>query len=162
MAGLRAIAIFEAAKGIGVLLVELGLLTLLHRDVGAIADELVRRLHVNPAQHFPHVFLQVAHHTTDARIWALAGGAAAYSTVRLIEAYGLWHARVWAEWFALLSGLLYLPWEIYELLQSASLLHWGILAMNLVIVLYMAYIRVRACWFCEDEEPAPAANIQGS
>jgi Predicted membrane protein (DUF2127) len=37
VAGLRAIAVFEAAKGMVVLLAGLGLLSLLHHDVGALA-----------------------------------------------------------------------------------------------------------------------------
>ncbi len=154
--GLRAVAIFEAAKGSLVILAATGLLTMLHRDVGAIAEDLVRRLHLNPDHHVPHAFVQAAHHMTDARLWAIAGGAVAYATVRFIEAYGLWHALVWAEWFALLSGLLYLPWEIYNIIVRPSPLHFGVLAINVAIVLYMIYIRVRASWFCgPDVKPVP-------
>ena len=74
----------------------------------------------------------------------LAGGAAAYSTVRFVEAYGLWHCRVWAEWFALLSGMLYLPWEIYEIIDRPTPIRFGILIANLAIVIYMLIIRLQA------------------
>src|ERR1043166_1027789 len=113
-AGLRTIAVLEAAKGGLVLLVGVGLLSLLHRDVGLMAAHLVQRIHLNPARRYPFIFLQAAARVTDAKLWALAGGAIAYATVRFIAAYGLGHRLVWAEWFALLSGSLYLPWEIYE------------------------------------------------
>ena len=63
---------------------------------------------------------------------------------RFIEAYGLWHMRVWAEWFALLSGGIYLPWEILELIERPTRLHWALFLSNVVIVSYMLYIRVRA------------------
>ncbi len=157
LAGLRAVALFEAAKGTLVLLVEIGLLSMLGRDVGGIAEDIVHRLHMNPERHLPHALLSAAQNMTDARLWALAGAAAAYATVRFVEAYGLWHARVWAEWFALLSGLLYLPWEIYQIIVRPSPMHFGILAINLAIVFYMLYIRVKACWFCDDEPEAPVA-----
>jgi uncharacterized membrane protein (DUF2068 family) len=61
-----------------------------------------------------------------------------------VEAYGLWNARVWAEWFALLSGCLYLPWEIYEVAIHPSWIKYGLFATNLAVVLYMLYVRVEA------------------
>ena len=143
-AGLRTVAIFEAVKGLLVLLVEFGLLTLLHKDVAAVAERVVRRLHMNPDHRFSHVILEAAYRMTDAKLWALAAGAAAYSTVRFVEAYGLWNKRVWAEWFALLSGCLYLPWEIYEIADRPTPLRLAVFAGNLIIVLYMLKIRLDA------------------
>jgi uncharacterized membrane protein (DUF2068 family) len=143
-AGLRAVASFEALKGLLVLLVSFGLFSLLHKDVADFAERLVHHLHLNPARHLSQVFLRAAQQVTDARLWALALGALAYSTVRFIEAYGLWNARVWAEWFALLSGVLYLPLEIYELLEKASLFRWSVLLINVGIVSYMLYLRLAA------------------
>jgi len=37
-------------------------------------------------------------------LWALALAAMLYAAVRFAEAYGLWHGRSWAEWFAILTG----------------------------------------------------------
>ncbi|MCZ7627423.1 MAG: DUF2127 domain-containing protein [Candidatus Methylomirabilis sp.] len=47
--------------------------------------------------------------------------AAGYASVRFVEAYGLWLERRWAEWFAAVSGGIYIPFEIYELLYGESL-----------------------------------------
>ena len=140
-AGLRSIAVLEALKGIAVLAVGFGVLHLIHKDVGEAAERLVRRLHMNPDRHMSRVFIDAAEKMTDAKIWALAAGALAYSTVRFVEAYGLWNRRVWAEWFALLSGALYLPWELYEAIDHPSPLHEVLLLVNLIIVLYMGWVR---------------------
>ena len=158
--GLRAVATFEALKGALVLLVGFGVLSLLHKDVGDLAERVVARLHMNPARHVAQVFVQAASKVTDARLWAMAAGAAAYSAVRFVEAYGLWHMRVWAEWFALLSGALYLPWEIFELIDRPTRIHWVLFLSNLVIVLYMLYIRVRASWPVQPGGPKdPTAGV---
>ncbi|MDQ2946840.1 MAG: DUF2127 domain-containing protein [Acidobacteriota bacterium] len=143
-AGLRTVAVFETVKGLLVLLVEFGLLSLLHKDVALVAERVVRLFHMNPDHRFSHVILEAAYRMTDAKLWALAAGAAAYSTVRFVEAYGLWHRRVWAEWFALLSGCLYLPWEVYELVDHPTPIRWAVLTGNLIIVLYMLKIRLDA------------------
>jgi uncharacterized membrane protein (DUF2068 family) len=144
LAGLRTIAVLEAAKGGLVLLVGVGLLSVLHRDVGAVAAHLVQRLHLNPARRYPFIFLQAAARVTNAKLWALAGGAMAYATVRFIEAYGLWQRRVWAEWFALLSTSLYLPLELYEVVERATTSAAVVLLLNTLIVLYLLSCRLTA------------------
>jgi uncharacterized membrane protein (DUF2068 family) len=141
---LRAIAIFEGAKGLLVLLLGLGLLSLIHKDVECAAEGLLAHLHINPDRRLSHAFLHAAANVTDAGLWGMAGAALAYWVVRFTEAWGLWHKRVWAEWFALLSGALYLPWEIVKLAERPNVLHAAVFAGNLAIVAYMAYVRLKA------------------
>jgi uncharacterized membrane protein (DUF2068 family) len=137
--GLRAVAVYEAAKGILVLAVGLGLLGLIHRDLQQTAEHIVKHLHLNPSAHFPRVFLAVASKLDDARLWVLAGGAAAYSALRLIEAVGLWKGRRWAEWLGALSGGIYVPVEIYEAAQKATATRLGLLVLNLAMVAYLLW-----------------------
>jgi len=141
-AGLRAVAVFEAAKGILVLAAGFGVLSLLHHDAERAAESVVRHLHLNPARHYPQIFLEAAKHVTDRRLWFLASGAFAYAVVRAVEAYGLWRARVWAEWFAILSGAIYVPVEIYGLARHASGLKAAVLVINLGIVAYVSWVRL--------------------
>lgn len=140
---LRSIALYEAGKGALILLTGLGLLSLLHRDVEHFAEQLLRHLHLNPASHYPHIFLDAANHLTEPRILLLAVGAAAYSAVRFVEAYGLWRGRQWAEWFAALSGGIYIPFEIRELQVRMTVLSLGALVVNMAIVLFMLYCMIR-------------------
>lgn len=137
---LRGVATLELAKGLLVLLAACGILFLVGRDPWDIADGLLHLLHISPDHHFAQVFLDWADTLTDAKLWAVAGVASAYSVLRFTEAYGLWYARAWAEWIALVSGAIYLPFEIYKLLHRQSLLHISILLINLAIVIYMAYL----------------------
>jgi hypothetical protein len=46
-------------------------LILIHRDLQAVADSIVRHLNLNQAKHYPHFFLDAAARTTDARLWAM-------------------------------------------------------------------------------------------
>lgn len=140
LTGVRAIALFEAAKGGLVLIAGLGLLSLVHRDVQAFAEALVRHSHLNPASHYPEIFVQAASRVTDTHLWLLAGAAGMYALVRGVEAYGLWFERRWAEWFALVAGGLYVPVEIYELIRHPTRLKVLVLATNVGIVLYMIYV----------------------
>lgn len=143
---LRTVATIEATKGVVVLALAIGLIFLVHKDLAVIADRIVELLHLNPYGRVSDFFYNAADRATTKGIWTLAAGAFAYSVVRFVEAYGLWHDLDWAEWFALLSGCLYLPWEIYRLFRRSDLLNWGILIINIAIVLYMAKLRLHIGW----------------
>lgn len=142
--GLRTVATVEAIKGMLVVLLAGGLLMLIHKDLDEVADKLTDFLRVDPDGRLSNLLYRLADKATDKELWLLAAGALVYSTVRFVEAYGLWHERDWAEWFALLSGCLYLPYEIYSLLQHSDLVRWAVLAVNILIVLYMLKLRMES------------------
>jgi len=136
---IRAVALLEAAKGMLVVLTGFGALSLIHRDTQLFAERLVAHLHLNPAKHFPQIFIDAAAHLTDARLVMLAIFAATYGLVRFIEAYGLWRGRRWAEWFATVSGGIYIPFELYELFHRVSWISLWALAINMLVVGLMIY-----------------------
>lgn len=134
----RTVALFEAAKGTLVLVSGFGLLALAHHRAAQVATLILHRFHLNPASRYPRIFLDVAENLTDTRLWFLALFAFCYAAMRLVEAYGLWRERAWAEWFAVASGGLYVPIEIYELTRGVTWPKLLALMVNLGIVAVMA------------------------
>jgi uncharacterized membrane protein (DUF2068 family) len=55
----------------------------------------------------------------------------------LVEGYGLWKDRAWAEWLAAVSGAVYLPIELSHLIGSATPINAAVLASNVAVVAYM-------------------------
>jgi uncharacterized membrane protein (DUF2068 family) len=135
--GLKIVACFEAAKGLLVLLAGFGLLTYIHKDLFLAAERLVRHFHLNPASRYPHIFLDLAEHVTSGQLWLLALSAFLYALARLIEAYGLWHALKWAEWFGLLTGAMYVPLELYEISHGVTWPKTVLLIVNVGVVGYL-------------------------
>jgi len=140
--GIRTVALFEAFKGIIVLLAGFALLRLVHGELQLIADHIVSHLHMNPARHNPHIFLDAIARISDSRIRYFAALAFLYSVVRFIEAYGLWYFKTWAEWFAIISGGIYIPIEIIGLFRHATIIKGSVFIINLFIVLYLIYIQI--------------------
>ena len=135
----RIIAFVEAAKGVIVLLAATGILAFIHADWNELAARLVRLSHLNPASKYPHIFLDAVSHLQQPRLLWLAAGAATYSALRFIEAYGLFRERAWAEWLALIASGIFIPAEIVEVLRRPSLLSVGVLFVNVAIVAVMAH-----------------------
>lgn len=131
---LRAVALLESAKGLLVLLAGIGALSFIHHDAQRFAERLVGHLHLNPASRYPHIFLEFTAKVTDSRLRTLAELAAGYALVRFIEAFGVWQERRWAEWFAVVSGGIYIPFEIYNLFHGDAWLSLGALLGNVVVV----------------------------
>ena len=134
---IEAVAFFEAFKGAVVLVVATGLTLLMHRDLHAIAERLVAHTHLNPASRYPQIFLEAVDHLQNTHLSLLALGAAAYSALRFLEAYGLFRRAAWAEVLASLSGAIYVPFEIANLLRHFSWLSLGALVLNILVVLVM-------------------------
>jgi uncharacterized membrane protein (DUF2068 family) len=141
--GLHVVALFEGAKGLLVLLAGFGLLSFIHKDVHEAAVQLVKHFHFNPASHYPRIFLDLTEHVSDAKLWGMALAAAIYSVVRMIEAAGLWLRKSWAEWFAVLTGGIYIPVEIYEVVHRVSWPKVTVLAVNTGVVAYLLFVLIR-------------------
>ncbi len=135
---LRFVAVFELAKGVLVLCAGLGLLAFVHRGIQDVAEELLLHLHLNPASRIPGVFLKLVEQVASVDMWFLALGALTYATVRIAEGYGLWHDRVWAEWLGVASGLIYIPFEVYELAKSVTPLKLATFGLNVLVVAVLA------------------------
>jgi uncharacterized membrane protein (DUF2068 family) len=141
---LRAIASVEFTKGIVVLLAGCGVLSLMHRDVWGVADSLLGFLHISPDHRYAQMFLNWADDVTDTKLLVIACMAFLYSVIRFFEAYGLWRARPWAEWLAMISGGIYVPFEVFDLIHKPTIIRGGILLINLIVVAYMVYLRLYA------------------
>ena len=136
---MRVVALMEALKGGVVLGAGFGLLSLLHRDIEHVSMALVTRLHLDPDNHYAGIFLDAAAKLTDARLWALAAFALAYSVLRFSEGWGLWFGRRWGLWLGAVSGAIYVPVEVYELWHRPGLVKAGTLLFNVAVVTYLVW-----------------------
>jgi uncharacterized membrane protein (DUF2068 family) len=67
----------------------------------------------------------------------LAIGLALYAVIELVEGTGLWLARRWGEYFAMVATSFGLPLEIYDLARKVSATALVLFAINLALVLYL-------------------------
>jgi uncharacterized membrane protein (DUF2068 family) len=67
----------------------------------------------------------------------LAAGLVVYALIVIVEAVGLWQARRWGEYFAMVATSLGLPFEIYDLSTRPGATGAVLFAINLTLVLYL-------------------------
>jgi len=141
--GLRAVAALEFVKGVLAILAGLAFFEIIHKNVDLedLAQNLLYYLHVDPDLRLSQMFVETAGKVMDANVALVISIAFIYAAGRFIEAYGLWRQRVWAEWLAIISGAVYLPFELYKLIRHPNWVHWLILLVNLIVVFYIAWVR---------------------
>lgn len=142
--GVRTVASFEFGKGIVVLLAGLGVFSMRHKDIWGVAESFLEFIHANPHHHFVGIFIDLVYRISDIRLWKVAVLATVYVTLRFVEAYGLWYIRPWAEWLAIASGSIYIPFEVADLLRRPDIIRLLIILINVAIVLYMLMLRLEA------------------
>jgi uncharacterized membrane protein (DUF2068 family) len=134
---MRSIAFVEIAKGLLALAAACGVLSLRHTDLHAAVYAFLIRHGVNPEQHFGKMFIDAVASATHYPAGQIAAVASAYALVRLIEGYGLWRGRHWAEWFAVISLGIYLPLELQHYWHHATLLNAIVILINIAIMIYL-------------------------
>jgi uncharacterized membrane protein (DUF2068 family) len=79
---------------------------------------------------------------TDRRIELISLGALLYAILFGIEGIGLLLQKRWAEYFTAIVTGSFLPLEVYEIFRKPDSFKIGLLAINVVVVLYLI-VRIR-------------------
>jgi len=131
------IALFKLTKGILLLIVGIGALRLLHRDVEETVMRWVDILRVDPDNRYIHRLLGHLLSVTPAQLKAASVGTFIYAALLLTEGFGLLLRKRWAEYFTIITTAGLVPLEIYEVLHRLTAAKIVVLAINVAIVVYL-------------------------
>jgi uncharacterized membrane protein (DUF2068 family) len=135
--GLMAIALFKWFKGALLLVLAVGLLKLLHRDVADVFERLADKFRVDSDNHYLGALLAKLNLLDERKLKALSGLTFAYSALFLTEGTGLFFEKRWAEFLTIVATASFIPLELYELFKTPSLAKYIMLALNAGIVVFL-------------------------
>jgi uncharacterized membrane protein (DUF2068 family) len=110
--------------------------TALNRDLPVVRD-IFRDLGINVSHSKLFGLLQHALTLSTRTVTVLAIAVVLYALLEVAEGVGLWLARRWGEYLAMVATSLGLPLEIYDLTRKVSVTALVLLALNLILVLYL-------------------------
>jgi uncharacterized membrane protein (DUF2068 family) len=110
--------------------------TALNRDLPVVRD-IFRDLGINVSHSKLFGLLQHALTLSTRTVTVLAIAVVGYALLEVAEGVGLWLARRWGEYLAMVATSLGLPLEIYDLTRKVSVTALVLFALNLVLVLYL-------------------------
>jgi uncharacterized membrane protein (DUF2068 family) len=108
----------------------------LNRDMPIVRD-IFRDVGVDISHSKLYGLVQHALTLSSGTAMLLAIGVTAYAAIEVVEGVGLWLARRWGEYFAMIATSLGLPLEIYDLTRKVSWIALVLLAVNLALVVYL-------------------------
>jgi uncharacterized membrane protein (DUF2068 family) len=132
------IGLFKLLKAAVLLMVGIGLLRLLHRDIATVATHWVERLRLDPDNSYIHSALTRIFRVTPKQLKELSVGTFIYAGLYLTEGIGLVARKHWAEYLTTISTALFIPLELYEMYKRFTGARAAMLAVNIAIVWYLA------------------------
>ncbi len=114
------------------------MLTLLNRDMTVFTDQMIVFLNLDIEKKYVQEILEWLININGGTIVGISAGVLVLGALNLIEAYGLHRRRRWAEWLTVIATSLFIPLELYEVIQKQTSVRVGALVLNLAIVYYLA------------------------
>ena len=141
-ATLFAIAIFKFIKGVALLALVRGAISLFHKDVAAHVQYWLEQLQIDPDNRFVGALLAKLDLIHTKELKQLSALGAGYSTLFLTEGTGLLFRQYWAEWLTIVATSSLIPFEIFQLAKQFTTVRLLLLLGNVGIVFFLIY-RVR-------------------
>lgn len=135
--GLMAIGVMKLLKGLALLALGVGLLSLLDRDAAETIRHWIEYIRVDPHDRLiNHLLVEIAG-VSQHTMRRLGVGTLLYSVVFCTEGVGLLMAKHWAEYMTAGVTTSFLPLEAYELIVHPSVVKALVIAINVVVVAYL-------------------------
>ncbi len=136
---IRLVAVFKLVKAATLIVTGVGILKLMHMDVGQEVVHWVAMLGLDPGRPYINQAIEKATNLTPKRIEELGLASFVYAGLFLTEGIGLWMEKQWAEWFTVIITSSLVPLEVYEICRHPSATKIVVLAINVAIVGYLIY-----------------------
>jgi uncharacterized membrane protein (DUF2068 family) len=134
-----AIGVFKLLQAALFILLGIGAIRLLHKDLMQVAEHFILAMRFNPEGHFMSLMMDWAAKIDPHRLKQISVAIFGVATLDLIEGTGLVLEQAWAEFVTLILTASFLPWEFFEILRHATWIRAGLMVINLAVVVYLIY-----------------------
>jgi uncharacterized membrane protein (DUF2068 family) len=143
------IGVLKLFKAMLFILLGVGALHLLHKDLTDVATHFILALRFDPEGHFVNLVLEKVALISPHRLREISIAIFLYAALDIIEGTGLALEKTWAEYLTLILTACFLPWEVFEIIRHITWLKVVLLLLNIAVVIYLIFhvqgrIRARA------------------
>ena len=131
------IAAFKLSQAALFIAIGVGALRLVGKDIGDLLTRLAEHLHFTSEPRFIDFILEKSSLVNDHMLRRIGAVGFIYAGLDLIEGFGLYLEKTWAEYLTLAITASFLPWEIFEVLRRVTWIRSGLLTVNALVVFYL-------------------------
>lgn len=136
------IGLFKLLKAFLLIVVGIGAVKFLHKDLAGAVLHWAQVLRVDPDNRYVHGIILRIFRVTPKQLKELSAGTFLYAGLFLTEGFGLLLRKHWAEYFTIITTGLFIPLELYELVRHFTVTKLVVTVVNVLIVWYLV-ARVR-------------------
>jgi uncharacterized membrane protein (DUF2068 family) len=134
--GFRIIGAFKSTIALLLIAAALGILRLVHKDLGDILQEVIYKLHLDPENRLINMISEHVLGIDHRHMQELGIGTFCYALLYGAEGIGLFLGAHWAEYLIIGTTAFFLPLEIYEIFHRFGPIKLGIFVINMAIMIY--------------------------
>src|SRR5271167_2568213 len=143
------IGVLKLFKAVLFILLGVGALHLLHKDLTDVVTHFILALRFDPENHFINLVLEKVALISPHRLREISIAIFLYAALDIIEGTGLALEKTWAEYLTLILTASFLPWELFEIIRHVTLWKVVLLLLNTLVVIYLVFhvqgrMRIRA------------------
>jgi uncharacterized membrane protein (DUF2068 family) len=135
------IGTFKILEGLLFVLLGLGLVRLLHRDIGDLLLRAALALRLDTESQFVNVLLDKVQLLTPHKMRLISAGIFLKAGLDFVEGIGLALEKTWAEWLTIGLTASFLPWEVFELARHFTWVKVGITLLNVLVLIYLLWVQ---------------------
>jgi len=137
--GLMVIAVYKFIEGLGLVALGLGVRHALKGDWAQELAHWIDLLRVDPHNRYLLWAMEKLANVDERRLRELSIGTFFYAGLRFCEGTGLALKQRWAEYLTIITTGVLVPVEVYEIYVHPTWAKLVVLAVNLVVVAYLAW-----------------------
>lgn len=137
--GLVLIGMFKLLKGLLFVLLGIGALKLIHKDIVDVLTRWLIDRHFDPESKFVNLVLDKAALIDAHRLRQISVAIFCYAGLDFVEGTGLILEKTWAEFLTLILTASFLPWELFEILRHPTWVKAVLTLVNVIVVVYLIY-----------------------
>lgn len=138
------IGMFKLAQAALFLLLGIGALRLLHKNLADVAEHFIHAMRFNPEGHFVNLILTRVAMIDPHRMREISAAIFVIAALDAIEGTGLVLEKAWAEFVTLILTASFLPWELWEVVRRVTWIKVSLTVINIAVVLYLLmYVKMR-------------------
>jgi uncharacterized membrane protein (DUF2068 family) len=143
---LRALAIERWTRGLILTLLGIGVFvlkstqvsvqSLVDRDLSALKP-FFDQIHFKVSDSATITAIEKFLHAKSSTLDLVGAGLLVYAALQIVEGIGLWSLKRWGEYVAVIGTTLFVPLEVYEVVEKLSWLKITLLVLNVAAVVYL-------------------------
>lgn len=136
---IMAIGVFKLLEATLFILLGIGAIRLLHKDLIDVTEHFILALRFDPEGRFVNLILDKVALIDPHRLKQISAAVFCIAGLHIVEGTGLVMEKAWAEYVTLILTASFLPFEFFEIVRHLTWIKVALTTINVAVLIYLLY-----------------------